>query len=332
MSRTREGLGGSWRSRVAACGAGMLLLTATTGNAPHADPTAVPPAAPTTRGDSLPAEAGPGSAPRPDSVAAPAADPAADPAANPAANPAPSWTYESAPADTLPLRPLDGIRDPVFAILVGQALDGHLGRCDAAALVAAIRAVGRPTKLPLELLDGVTRVPLAPGRVGVRAAFTRVIDLSVPYRILTYHPGSFRGSQVIEFEELDLGTFAVAHTDVVNRATVHRTLELEDVRLYLLRSGALSIDIDGWLDRLAGAKLDDTFVAGMATFRWNGGRYGMALGYNRDGEARSGTLSFADDRLLYPNPPELKSVARRLRHTLETIAPELKPRPKDSRR
>lgn len=236
--------------------------------------------------------------------------------------------FDTAPPDLEPLRPLEGIRDPVFAILVGQALDRHFGRCDAQTLAAAIRGVGRPTKLPLQLLAGITRVPRGGDRVGVRAEFSRPLDLPVPYKILTYHPGSFRGAQVLEFEERDLGRMLVAHDDVVKNVRVHRTLELEDVRLYLLQAGSLAIDIDGWLDKLAGEKLDDTAVAGMVTFRLAGARYGMALGHNKKGEGRSGTIAFADDRLLYPNPPELKSVARQMRRTLEALAPELKPTPR----
>jgi hypothetical protein len=104
---------------------------------------------------------------------------------------------------------------------------------------------------------------------------------------------------------------------------VTRLVRLEDTRLYVLRTGKLQIDIDGWLDRLAGGKLDDTRVAGLVIFRKDGQLYGMALGYNRKGQPRSGTIAFAEDKILYPNPPELKAVARQMRRVLERVAPEI---------
>lgn len=241
----------------------------------------------------------------------------------------------AAAPDSLPLLPAAGVRDPVFAVLVALALDRHEGVNDAARLQEAIRSTGRPTKLPLALLVGVTRQPI-PGdslSVAVEARFTRALDLPVPYKILVYHPGSFRGSPRLLFRELELGALALHHDDYVEKKWIGRTLELSDVRLYLLEEGNLSIDIDGWLDRLAGEKLDDTFVNGLVIFRMNGALYGTAIGHNRRGEGRSGTLAFADDRLIYPNSPELKTVARALRVRLEQwakekrLTPALQPEP-----
>lgn len=72
---------------------------------------------------------------------------------------------------------------------------------------------------------------------------------------------------------------------------------------------------------------------GLVIFRMNGALYGTAIGHNRRGEGRSGTLAFADDRLIYPNSPELKTVARALRVRLEQwakekrLTPALQPEP-----
>jgi hypothetical protein len=76
---------------------------------------------------------------------------------------------------------------------------------------------------------------------------------------------------------------------------------------------------------MAGGKLDDTRIAGLVVFRQGDRWYGMALGYNRDGEPRSGTIDFTDDRILYPNPEPLKVVARDMRRRLERLAPSLRP-------
>lgn len=126
----------------------------------------------------------------------------------------------AAAPDSLPLRPAAGVRDPVFAVLVGLALDRHEGANDAARLQEAIRSTGRPTKLPLALLAGVTRQPI-PGdslSVAVEARFTRALDLPVPYKILVYHPGSFRGSPRLLFRELELGALALHHDDYVEKS------------------------------------------------------------------------------------------------------------------
>lgn len=236
----------------------------------------------------------------------------------------------AAPPDSLPLRPADGVRDPVFAVLVGLALDRHLGENNGPRLAAAIRATGRPTKLPLELLAGVTRIPIAGDSAGtlVVARFAKPLDLPVPYKILVYHPGSFRGSARLLFREVALGRVPLHHDDYVEKRWVGRTLELTDVHLYLLAEGELAIDIDGWIDSLAGEKLDDTWVNGLAVFRLEGKLYGMAIGHNRKGDGRSGTLSFADDRLIYPNTPELKTIARAFRAQIVRLAPaEIRPEP-----
>src|SRR5512140_318392 len=230
------------------------------------------------------------------------------------------------PAD-MPLRPADGVKDPVFAVLLGFVLDNHEGDLDSTRVRAEVEKIGRKPKLPYKWIEVITRNRTAVSptvtQFDVSSVFDRVIDVPVPYQILGYHPGSFRGSSRLDFREMDLGTRHISNLVKQNDRVVSTLFSIDDVRLYILEGGMLEIDIDGWLDRLAGPKLDDTRVAGLVVFRKDGALYGMALGYNPDGEPRSGTISFGEDKILYPNPPELKAVARQIRSEMETYAPTL---------
>ena len=235
-------------------------------------------------------------------------------------------------------RPKDGVRDPVFAVLLAFVLDNHVGDLDSTRVRAEVEKTGRKAKLPYRWIETIHRGPsmrerpatfrLSPLETGgpgleVTSTFDREIDVPVPYNILMYHPGSFLGTSRMRFREVPLGRVEVPHASKKDDVITRETLALGDVHLYILEEGRLEIDIDGWLDRMAGAKLDDTRVAALAIFMKDGLLYGMALGYNRKGEPRSGTLAFAEDKILYPNPPELKSVARQMRRTLEFYDPEI---------
>jgi len=57
-------------------------------------------------------------------------------------------------------------------------------------------------------------------------------------------------------------------------------------------------------------------MLGIVLFRFDGTRYGMALGYNAEGEARSGALHLAEDEVPFPTPTELKYVARHVRQQI----------------
>ena len=78
----------------------------------------------------------------------------------------------------------------------------------------------------------------------------------------------------------------------------------------------LLADVDGWLDFVLGGALDDTEVRGLAVFGWKGRLYAIAVGFNREGRPRSGAFDFAEDKVLFPVPPELRAAARALRAQL----------------
>ena len=91
---------------------------------------------------------------------------------------------------------------------------------------------------------------------------------------------------------------------------------ITEVHLFVLTEGALDIDIDGWLDKLAGGNLDDTSIRALAVFRRDGRWFGLALGTNPDGEGRSGVFDFGTEKVLYPTPEDFKIVSRYLRRQL----------------
>ena len=238
------------------------------------------------------------------------------------------------------------MRDPVFAVLLGFVLDDHVGTLDSTEVRTEVEKIKRKPKLPYRMIAAVTRTPATtesrlsaeheggtngqaldlsavPSTHLVTSRFTTAIDLPVPYQILGYHPGSFQGNAEIHFEEVPIGNRRVPYFVEVDGEVVPRPFTIEEARLYLLVDGALDIDIHGWLDRLAGGKLDDTRLAAIVVFKKDANLYGMAIGYNRKGQPRSGTIAFAEDKILYPNPPELKAVAREMRREIEEMSPGL---------
>lgn len=222
--------------------------------------------------------------------------------------------------DSLPA-PAD-ITDPVFSLLIGMVEGDLYGLLTHERLEREIAALGRPTQLPIDHIRQIRRDPGTDGRGGrVRVLATGRIDLAVPYRVLLYHPGSFRASPALEMTEWNLGTVSIADPQGRRGAP---PIVLEDVRLWGLARGEVLLDVDGWLDRLLGRRLDDTHVVGFALFRYEGERVGMAMGYNRSGEGRSGTFSFRMDRILFPNPPPMRVAGAHLRGRLEMLMPSVR--------
>lgn len=269
-----------------------------------------------------------------------------------------SMLLATVPRDFRPLAPIDGVRDPVFGVLLGFMIDRHTGGIDGARIGAAVQATGQQTGIPYSMIRLLARQPLGtpggnpgaahspgatdnpetvgnPGATGnpgaargagpadawVTLLLSRDLDFPVPYKILVYHPGSFQGTRSLTVRDLELGQQVIPHRVREKDRELDRPFTIEDVRLCILEKGRLLIDVDGWVDALAGDNIDDTSAAALVIYRRNGLWYGLALGYNRNGEPRSGTLSFSDDRMLFPTPPEARSVTLQMRRILEARVP-----------
>lgn len=222
--------------------------------------------------------------------------------------------------DVLPMDPV--ARDPVFGILLALIEQNRCGVISGPRLRRQVEASGRSTNLPVEYMQQLSRMPEA-GSDGARAEVavisTQDLNLPVPYRILTYEPGRMRASRRLVLEEWNLGTLRLDDP----RSRGGHPVVLGDVRVWGIRSGRVEMDVDGWLDALMGSRLDDTRIVGFALFRYGNELLGMALGYNRDGQGRSGAFSFKNDKILFPSPLPMKIAGSHLRARLERLMPSV---------
>jgi hypothetical protein len=223
----------------------------------------------------------------------------------------------AAPADELPpnLTAEAGVRDPVFSLLIGLLRSGAHGALTQERLTRELGARAGSTRLPFHsLLELERRAGGVADRVTAR--FDGPLDIAAPYSLLGYHPGRVRASQRCVLEDWALGEERVPRHDLL----------LQDVHLLRLVEGRILLDIDGWLDALMGAALDDTEVAGLALFRYQGRWIGLALGRNLRGESRTGALDFTADRVLFPFPADLRLAGHHLRTRLESLGVGALPR------
>ena len=205
-----------------------------------------------------------------------------------------------------------GVKDPVFAVLLGLLSGDRSGTLSRGRLERELGPDAARSQLPFRHLRDLTRQPAARGGPTlVTLRFDAALDQRVPYSILGYHPGSFTISQDCVFHEWRLGSVPVSDAAGVQ--------QLEEVHLFGLAQGRIRVDIDGWLDWLAGPALDDTEVTGLAVLKSGGRWLGLALGYGHNGSSRSGALDFAADRILFPSPQDMKAAARRLHSLLDGL-------------
>lgn len=207
-------------------------------------------------------------------------------------------------------------QDPAFAILLGMVEQDICGVLPGRRLRYEVRRSGRESQLPLPYLQEVSRL-YVPGQEhpSVTLVATQDLDLPLPYKVLIYQPGSIRTTAVMQFEEWNLGDLHLEPED--GRPEVF----LEEVRLWGVTRGRMELDVDAWLDRMLGSRLDDSDILGFALFRYEGQLLGMAMGYNKEGRGRSGAFSFEKDRIIFPSPPGLKAAGAYLRGRLEQFLP-----------
>jgi hypothetical protein len=207
-----------------------------------------------------------------------------------------------------------GVKDPVFSILVGMVRTDTQGVLTRDHLERELERRKARTKLPYRSLRELTRIAPAPGQAPhVEARFVGPLELNIPYHILWYHPGDVRTTEQCRFREWSLGDLRIAVPGKPDGVL------FEDVRLFGLADGRVEVDIDGWLDRVMGSNLDDTNVTGFALFRRAGRAYGLAIGYNRERQGRTGLFDFSEDRIVFPAPTEARALAPHLRRRLEAV-------------
>lgn len=210
-------------------------------------------------------------------------------------------------ADPLPVAA--SVKDPLFSVLLGMLDTESHGVLRGERLDREVRRRGGTDRFLYNKIAWVTRQASGPARADVKVQFWGPVQLPFPYSILGYHPGKVRATVACRLREWDLGTLTMGA----------RQRTFTDVRLFSLEEGGVLADVDGWLDLLAGDALDDTKLSGMALLRYGARRYGVAYGYNDEGQARSGVIDFGLDQVLMPPPPELKGVARDLVRRMDAL-------------
>jgi hypothetical protein len=126
----------------------------------------------------------------------------------------------------------------------------------------------------------------------------------MPYSILGYHPGSLIVSQEILFSEWYLGNPNL-HVASEGEVSVYPTQGLKTLRL---DSGWIILDVDGWLDKLLGGRVDDAWTEGFAVGRVDGELYGISLGVNPKGKQLYGDFDFRNDRIYSEKRPISRSL------------------------
>jgi hypothetical protein len=221
-----------------------------------------------------------------------------------------AWTARAADEVPDPLPYEATLRDPVFAVLVGLITRDVEGQLSGAHLQAEIERRKQKSLLPADLLVSLERRKTGPSSAAVVLQLRQPMNRPIPYSILWYRPGAMQASADTVYTEHVLGRLSVPH---VVKGRPPRALDVAGAHLFLLERGGLAVDIDGWLDKLMGASLDDTDVDTFALVSYQGRWYGLAIGRNPSGEARQGAFDMNADKVLFPIPAEVRSIIRMAR-------------------
>jgi hypothetical protein len=224
------------------------------------------------------------------------------------------------------------VREPLFAALLAIADGDSLGVWDGAALAHRVAASGRRSRLPLGELLRVERREARPGEApgppepavttlaaaGAASAlaqdarrvweitFARDLRLPMPYSILGYHPGTLLIARTLVAAEWRVGERNLRVTRG-EETTVHAVTDIVVLRFL---QGHLVLDADGWLDRLLGDKLDDSWTDGLLVCRHAGERRALALGRNRALRNLTGEFDFRRDKVLPNGSPLARGLGR----------------------
>ncbi len=231
--------------------------------------------------------------------------------AGPPADPAAEWLPEPT-VERLP----DEIRDPFFEFIVGIIEGDSLGVWTRADVEARVALTGRESRLPLERLTTLERShdPDDPELRRLRLELDAPLDLSVPWSILGYHPGSLHAAMAIEVIERRLPDGMLHLRDGAGRRWA------SSIRVMMIETGHLILDADALVDRLLGAKLDDAWFTGFVLARVEPREdedelQGLAMGLSRKLRLLVGGIDFRRDKILpngEPVPTALLTYVKRM--------------------
>ncbi len=209
---------------------------------------------------------------------------------------------------SLSVVPVDDVSDPVLAYLVALLEADVLDSLTGAEIRRGAHRLDDASVLPIHLLDSMVRAEgTCMGERFVSGRFSGQRRIPSPYSILGYHPGAAVMSPHLVLMEWKLGDLRI-------RERRHRELlDLDDCYLWAITEGTVTMDVDAWLDKLLGGKIDDTKVTSLALFRFRGTRYATAMGHNENGKGRTGVMDLTSDEFLFPISWEFKTIGKHLR-------------------
>jgi hypothetical protein len=119
------------------------------------------------------------------------------------------------------------------------------------------------------------------------------MDIPVPFALLWYHPGRIRSTTYVRFSELSAPSVRFDGP------------AFGPLYAFRLVEGAVSIDIDEWLDVLLGEIADDLDVRILAIVRWRGSWRCLLGGTGRRDRRIIAAFDLARNWIVFPVPREL---------------------------
>ncbi len=206
-------------------------------------------------------------------------------------------------------------RDPFYAFVVGIVEGDSLGVWTEHHLQSFLARCPRQSKLPLQYFQSMERKAVdsdtSEYRRGVRVqrvwrlTLKEPLHYPMPYNILGYDLGSLSIARVLTFSEWRLGNRNV-HTPQDGAIAI---VPVTGLTVFRLDSGWIVMDVHGWLDKLLGGRLDDSWTQGFAICRQEGQIHGLALSLNRDLRPLCGEIDFATNEVTTQGGPLTRGVA-----------------------
>lgn len=208
--------------------------------------------------------------------------------------------------------PEDEVKDRFFAYLIGLAEGDAYGRLLNEDLDEALHEFAGKTRVPFQLINDIQRIRGEPGKPNVVSiSFMEVLKTPVPYSILGYHPGSVVADTSVSFYEYYLPRKSV-WLSRDSRVT------LTQIHVFAAYEGWVVVDIDAWVDKLLGGRLDDTWLTVLGLFKYEGDWHGIAAGYGPSGEGRSGVFNFKTNKILFPTPEQFRTLGPYFRNLVRS--------------
>lgn len=194
------------------------------------------------------------------------------------------------------------IRDPLYEFVINLATGDSLGIWDQADLRAFVERSGRRSALPWEDVVRIVRREARPAEAeacrGARVTrmweltMRRSVRMPMPYSVLGYHPGTLFIADGFVASEWQLGTrtLFIAKDGLAARHLV------ESVFVFRVDKGFFALDVDAWVDKVLGRRLDDFYVNGFALFRAGGRMREISLLTTRSGRDDFGQFDLQRDR------------------------------------